>query len=265
MASQYFLPLVEAIALETNNTLMIGINGCQGSGKSTLAALLERILTERYDKRVANLSIDDFYLTKAERAKLGEKIHPLLTTRGVPGTHDIALLENTLKQLTTSGQHTICRFDKATDDRATENQLTRIDTPVDIIILEGWCVGVTPQDQIALSEPINQLEKTEDANGQWRSFVNASIEHYQQVFKQIEQLIMLKAPSFECVKEWRAQQEKQLSLKTKQYSPMSCEELEHFIAHYQRLTEHMLRETPKIANHVFHLNSQHKIIRHDRK
>ena len=47
------------------------------------------------------VSIDDFYLTRAERKKLGEQVHPLMETRGVPGTHDVQMLATCIEDLKT--------------------------------------------------------------------------------------------------------------------------------------------------------------------
>jgi len=61
---------------------VLGIAGAQGSGKSTIA----RALAARFGCPV--LSLDDLYLDGAARQRLAETVHPLLRTRGVPGTHD---------------------------------------------------------------------------------------------------------------------------------------------------------------------------------
>ena len=78
--------------LQTTSSLpqVVGICGAQGSGKSTLvAALAERLAEEGI--AAATLSLDDLYFTRAERLRLASEVHPLFATRGVPGTHDIAL------------------------------------------------------------------------------------------------------------------------------------------------------------------------------
>ena len=129
-------------------TLFLGINGAQGTGKSTLAAFLQFALESNTGWCVAVLSIDDFYLTKAERKALGKRIHPLLATRGVPGTHDMQMLAACIERLRNLNAETILslpRFDKARDDRASPDSWPVISGPVDLIILEGWCIGSKPQ------------------------------------------------------------------------------------------------------------------------
>ena len=101
--------------------LVIGICGSQGSGKSTGAGVL-RLLLQAAGLRVAALSIDDLYLPKDARAKLAEEVHPLLATRGPPGTHDVALGEYLLDALGTPQVTAIPRFDKARDTRSDPSQ-----------------------------------------------------------------------------------------------------------------------------------------------
>ncbi len=275
IADKYFLPLTyEILALvksqPSGKPFMIGINGSQGSGKSTLALLLSTILTEHYHKSVANLSIDDFYQTKSERQQMAAKIHPLLQTRGVPGTHDIALLNTTLSDLSgNKGPAVIPRFDKSIDDRHPRNEWDSIQAPVDIIILEGWCVGARPQTEQQLSKPINTLEQQEDEQGTWRNYINQLIiKDYLPLFKQLDTLIMLRAPSFDCVYQWRQKQENKLREKIQetkgtssndQSGIMTQEQLQRFIQHYERLTIDMINTLPNHADIVFNLGTDHTI------
>ncbi len=275
LATQYFLPLAKELAEEstTQGTLLVGINGCQGSGKSTIAALITQVLTDIQGKKVANLSIDDFYYKKSQRQQLAEEVHPLFATRGVPGTHDTELLNRTLQQLLhTSGNIKIPRFNKAVDDRFPEINWDSIEGPVDIIILEGWCVGVTPQPGNELYTPTNTLEIEEDIQAIWRNTINKAIkEKYSPIFEKFNQLIMLKAPSFECVYDWRKKQEDKLQMSQSNQDKdagamsgiMNESALQRFIQHYQRLTEHMLTTLPQKADVIFHLNTEHQIIKRE--
>ncbi|MGE7138366.1 hypothetical protein ACQKIE_12125 [Luteibacter sp. NPDC031894] len=150
---------------------VLGISGLQGSGKSTLARGLIDVARERGWGAVS-LSIDDVYLTRVEREALAVNLHPLLRTRGVPGTHDLALLASTLDALTKASPERpvrIPRFDKSRDDRYDAALWPAIGEPPKLVVLEGWCVGVEPAtDPHKLSEPVNALERDEDADGRWR-------------------------------------------------------------------------------------------------
>ena len=113
-----------------NKTLLIGLNGAQGSGKSTLASLLADLIEAGFNKSVLSLSLDDFYLTRSERRLLSKDIHPLLLTRGVPGTHDIELATSVIHKLKQPINKPVAVpiFDKAADDRVAECDWRMVDT-----------------------------------------------------------------------------------------------------------------------------------------
>ena len=264
IARDTYLPLIDWLDKKTETPLLLGINGCQGSGKSTLADFIAAVQAMR-GRRVAVLSIDDFYLTRRERAQLAQSIHPLLQTRGVPGTHDLALALQTVDSLLSlsPGDTTqLPRFDKSSDDRAPLSQWPTIEGPIDMVILEGWCVGSRPQSANELTTPVNTLEKNEDADGRWRQFVNDSLKNYQQLFERLHTMVMLKAPDFSCVYRWRLEQEQKLAaLRPDGSGVMSAEEIARFIQHYQRLTEANLVALPSHADVILELNHQHGIDR----
>ncbi|ETN91533.1 nucleoside triphosphate hydrolase domain-containing protein [Gammaproteobacteria bacterium MOLA455] len=267
-AARWFSPLLEKYQSAADKPLIIGINGSQGSGKSTLADYLCSMLSERYQLRCVSLSLDDFYLTKRQRQQLAKQVHPLLATRGVPGTHDIPLaLETIAKLVDGSAETLIPRFDKSRDDRMPEAQCDRISGAVDIIVFEGWCVGAQAQSDEQLNEPVNSLESEQDADLVWRTSVNQALAgEYQVLFGLLDELIMLQAPSFESVFNWRLEQEEKLaaslgnSASDKHQGIMSATQIGEFIAHYQRITEHSLGEMPQRADHLFRLDSQRQIV-----
>lgn len=265
-----YIPLAAHLAERAENSaepLLLGINGAQATGKSTAAEILVCLLWERHGLRSCSLSIDDIYLTRAERRDLAERIHPLLMTRGVPGTHDLTLARQLFAALRAAGPATetaIPRFDKAADDRlAPERGDTFVGRP-DIVVFEGWCVGAVPQPETELERPCNNLEREEDAECRWRRYVNRRLEDYQSLFGQLDTLVMLRAPSFEQVFQWRSLQERKLrdslgpeQLKTSRV--MTDEQLRVFISHYERLTRWILSELPERADVVLQLNPQHRV------
>jgi D-glycerate 3-kinase len=266
-ANKWFTPLVAEFKNPQQPAIIIGINGTQGSGKSTLADYICTMLGEQ-GLNCVSLSLDDFYLTRAERETLAAEVHPLLKTRGVPGTHDVALALQTIDSLRKgTGETLIPRFDKSTDDRHLEADCDLVSGPVDVIILEGWCVGAKPQPEAALAEPVNSLEAERDADGNWRNFFNRALTtDYQPLFDSINKLIMLRAPSFDTVFNWRLEQEQKMIARLEEQNNidrsgvMSEAQIAEFIAHYQRITEFSLVEMPCRADHLFQLDAQRQII-----
>jgi D-glycerate 3-kinase len=238
---------------------VVGICGAQGCGKSTAAAALAANLA-RSGYRTATLSLDDLYLSRAERQALGRTVHPLLATRGVPGTHDTRLGNAVFESLGRPEQTDIPRFDKASDQPLPRAQWDRFAGPADIVLFEGWCVGARPQSRGALGTPVNRLEAEEDADGRWRSYVNDSLNcGYRELFQRIDYQVLLAAPSFDIVKHWRCEQEETLraGLNAAGLSTdglMDAGQIARFVQHYERLTRHILAEMPGRADLVIRLD-----------
>jgi D-glycerate 3-kinase len=197
-----------------------------------------------------SLSLDDIYLTRAEREELARTVHPLLRTRGVPGTHDVALGLQVIAALERGEAALLPRFDKGTDDRAPQSAWDRAPANTRLLIFEGWCTGAVPQDEAALAEPVNALERDEDPDGSWRAHANRALAgEYRALFGRLDLLILLAAPGFETVYGWRCQQEQVLHQRGAPQA-MSDEAIARFIAHYERLTRHILSEMPARADMV---------------
>lgn len=271
MAESAFSPLIDEFNTQyqvNQKTYIIGINGCQGSGKSTLADYLCTVVAEKYHLATVALSLDDFYLTKAERIELARKIHPLLAQRGVPGTHDVNLAIDTISSLASGNKALITRFDKSMDDRVPEANSETITGHIGLIVIEGWCFGAKPQAPNSLIEPVNHLERLEDPDGVYRDYVNTALAtQYPQLFELVDSTAMLRAPSFKTVFEWRLEQEQKLieKLRTTKTDPasvstMSDQEIRRFIQNFQRITEHCLEEMPTRVDHLFQLNAARQIV-----
>jgi len=238
--------------------LIVGLCGAQGSGKSTIAA----VLAERIADTVV-LSLDDLYVPRAERERLAQVVHPLLKTRGVPGTHDVTLGETILADLRAGRPVKLPRFDKAIDDRAPESTWPRV-TGARLAIFEGWCVGARPQPDEALENPVNALEDDEDPDEIWRHYANDALAGPYQALFAVDALVFLAAPDFDVVYQWRQQQEHALAAEitagTRSGRAMSDEEVGRFIQFYQRLTGHIMREMPDRADLVVRLDANRKVI-----
>jgi D-glycerate 3-kinase len=266
-AQYWFDPLAESMVVQQEGArrpLLFAVNGSQGSGKSTLCAYLEMAIATRYHLKTVTLSLDDFYYTREQRLALSQDVHPLLLTRGVPGTHDIALLGEVLAKLLARDNKesvAIPRFDKATDDRMP--QWEDISGSVDIVLLEGWCLGARPQPVEQLVEPINALEMNEDPHGIWRNYVNSILARdFLPLYKHVDHWVMLQAPGFECVYEWRREQEAKLALDKGGKSGrriMNEVQLARFIQFYERLTQVCLRDLPAQVDQLYALDEKRRV------
>ena len=233
---------------------VIGLAGSQGSGKSTLSKCVARLAETLLGHPAIVLSLDDFYLPKAERVALAD-IHPLLVTRGVPGTHDATWLAETIDRLTQGKSADIPLFDKGEDDRLPD--VSRIN-PVSFVIIEGWCVGARAEPLARLAAPLNLLEREEDSSGDWRHWVNDALGSapYQKL-SEVDLMIYLRPSDFDHVLNWRIEQEQRHNQGSQQ---MNAASLKRFIAHYERISRWMMEELTSRADHTLTLGADHEIL-----
>jgi len=245
--------------------LIIGLAGGQGSGKTTISSILTLILKKYFKLNVFKVSIDDFYKTRKDRKLLSKNKHPLLMTRGVPGTHDIDLMLSLFKKIKNKNFETlqIPKFNKAIDNRCSKSLWQKIKTKPDVIIFEGWCVGAKAQTSTQLIKPINSLENVYDKDAKWRSYVNNQLKNkYKTLFNQLDGLLYLKAKNFNILREWRLKQERKLWLQTKNKKNlkiMSSGDITSFMQTYQRITQQMFKDAIKSSSIIMELNSKHQI------
>lgn len=246
-------------ALDTQTTVPVfGITGLQGSGKSTLAAQMKVAATQR-GLHAAVLSIDDFYLTRAERRCLAYDVHPLLATRGPPATHDLPLALEVLDALHAGAETALPRFDKLADDRLPASQWPRLHGRADLVILEGWFLGTPAEDAAALDAPINALERDEDVDGRWRRWCNDALARdYPALWRRIDRLLFLQPPGFDIVPAWRWQQEQRLQSAKPSHPGMDRTQVERFVQHFERVSRQALRTLPAIADITVALDADRK-------
>lgn len=237
--------------------LVLGLCGAQGSGKSTVAARL----AARFGGS-AVLSLDDLYRTRAERQRLAREVHPLFATRGVPGTHDVALGVRTLAAIARGEAVPLPRFDKAIDDRAPMDSWPMAPDRCALVIFEGWCVGARPQAEEALAAPCNRLEAEEDGQGIWRRHANTALaEDYPALFDRLDMLVLMTPPDWPTVLRWRTQQEEALRrVRGDGQGVMDAAMLARFVSHYERLTRHIWSEMPARADLCLRLDEERNLI-----
>ena len=248
---------------QNKKILFLGLSGGQGSGKTTITAILKIILTKYFKRKVCVISVDDFYKTLNDRNKMSHAIHPLLKTRGVPGTHDINLVKKFFdiikkKKFT---KIKLPKFEKAKDNRLKKKYWFNIKKKPEIVILEGWCVGAKPQSNSIINKSINVLEKYEDKHLIWRKYANEKLKkEYKKLFAMVDHFIFMKIPNFNVVLKWRLLQENKLKKKSHlQKEIMSYNEIKRFIMFYQRITLQMIKDLSKSASVFMLLKKNHEI------
>ena len=267
MIKSFLIPLCFWINGKANKKkpYFVGLAGGQGTGKTTTSSLIKIILSKYFKLNVFRISIDDFYKTRKERISLSKRVHPMLLTRGVPGTHDINMMLNFFKKSKSKKfkRLKLPTFNKAIDDRFSKKHWYDLKKKPDVIIFEGWCVGAKSENNNTLKKTINSMEITKDRKQIWRKYVNDQLKSkYKKLYSQLNCLIYLKAKDFSLLQKWRLKQERKLWIKSKKSLKtkiMSKEDVLSFMQTYQRVTQNMFRYMPKYASIIINLNSNHQI------
>ena len=253
MIKNYLIPICFWIAKKIDNKkpYFVGLAGGQGTGKTTISSIIKIILEKYFKLKVFKISIDDFYKTRKERIALSKKAHPMLLTRGVPGTHDINMMLDFFKKSKAKKfkNMKLPNFNKAIDDRFPKNKWNTINKRPDVIIFEGWCVGARAETNKTLKKSINSIEKANDHKLVWRKFVNQQLKtKYKKLYSQLNCMIYLKAKNFSLLQKWRLKQEHKLWLKTKKkgsHKIMSKGDVINFMQTYQRITQNIFKNMNK--------------------
>jgi len=265
MIKTFLIPLCFWISKKADKKrpYFVGLAGGQGTGKTTISSLIRIILNKYFKLNVFRISIDDFYKTRKERVNLSKRVHPMLLTRGVPGTHDINMMLNFFRKSKSKKfkRLKLPTFNKAIDDRYDKKKWYDLKKRPDVIIFEGWCVGAKSEKNETLKKTINSMEKVKDQKQVWRKYVNDQLKSkYKNLYSQLNCLIYLKATNFNLLQKWRLKQERKLWVKSKVKSKiMSKRDVLNFMQTYQRITQNMFKNTPKYASIILNLNNNHQI------
>ncbi|MEK6939740.1 MAG: P-loop NTPase fold protein [Nanoarchaeota archaeon] len=197
-------------------TIIVGIQGGQGTGKTTIVQFLEKQLKKK-GFNVQSFSIDDYYKSWKERKALQQKYpsNPFYhISRGLPGTHRVKFLLETLQKTKAGKDFEIPVFDKSLYDGKGDvlSKTRKVKGRQDFVIVEGWCVGmpeVSSQKFLEICDKNNNIKKL-DPKLQDHKIVLGFLKGYQPIWKLLDYQIMLKADSPEVHKKWRLLQEKRL-------------------------------------------------------
>lgn len=228
------------LILELRRPVRIAVSGAQGCGKTTACKAFAAA-----NPRTAHFSLDDIYLATAERKALAANVHPLFKVRGPPGTHDLELGKRTLAKLKDARAQDVVqlpRFDKLADHRVPAPEWPTFKGTANVVLVDGWCMGATPEAPDALEMPENDLELDEDEAAVWRTHANTQLETaYADFFGRFDLFIHIAAPSFDVVPQWRLEQEATLrGLALDKVPPEVKTNIGRFVQYYERITRHML-------------------------
>lgn len=234
--------VIETIDFATaKQPLIVGISGPQGSGKLYLADSLQTSLQQQHGLNVVKFLIDDLYLTYEEQQELtalaNKTDNKLLRGRGLPGTHDVALLTKIMEDLIARKSVLIPQYDKSCydglGDRAPQNEWLVVDKRVDIVLFEGWFVGYQAlnDDLIRLNYlragpfsviQSNRLYEIEQ--------INEYLKQYHSIWDTFDKFIILKSDDVNNVYKWRIEQEHALVKKVGE--GMSDDKVREFVNRY---------------------------------
>lgn len=251
---QLWLPLAVQLAnqrQQLGRPIIQGILGGQGTGKTTLTRSLALIL-QRLGYRAVSLSIDDLYKTYAERQQIAAT-DPRLVWRGPPGTHDVGLGCQVLSQLRQGDRIVdLPRFDKSLHsgqgDRTTPDPVNNID----IVLFEGWFVGIRPLPPDQLATALTQLPwpiQTE-ADCQFAQDCNQWLRDYEPLWDLLDRLMVLCPPDYRLSQQWRRQAEQDMKATGK--AGLSDDTIDQFVIYFWRALHPELFIQPMIAGTTAH-------------
>ena len=226
----FYLPLITYIRNYLNQEkkpLIIGISGLPGSGKSTASKNLEEI-SKLMNISLKVISLDDFYLPSPQLDH-SMKGNPWNVPRGLPGSHSISEISNTINTFLNKGILSAPQFDKSLRDGLGDRS-GWIETRANVLILEGWFLGCKPFD-VDNSELFNLEENLNPALNKkeidYRYLVQKSLENYLPIWDNLLRIWHLKADSFNNTVNWKSEQEQ--NLRTKKGSSLQGDQLTSFV------------------------------------
>tara|TARA_Y100000310_G_scaffold153901_1_gene153449 strand:+ start:16121 stop:16942 length:822 start_codon:yes stop_codon:yes gene_type:complete len=216
-------------------TLLVGMQGGQGTGKTTISKFLTKEL-KSYGYKVVRFSIDDFYLSWDKRKRLMKKHsnNPFYQiSRGMPGTHRVKDLYDTLKKAKQGKAFSIPIFDKSLHNGKGDiiKKTVKVKGKLDFLILEGWNVGL-PDVSLAKLSKICKKYKINLQRGSGLTLQKNKV--YKKIWKILQYYIQVLPDKSNLHYQWRLLQEKRL-IRDKGKG-MSLKEIKHFTDIYLPLT-----------------------------
>lgn len=247
---QYYLPVyfwLEKMVTRTakaaarkGGAVVLGISCPQGGGKTTLTRFLKDMFTVR-GLHCVSASLDDFYWTHKDQRRLAERHHgnDLMEFRGMPGTHDMNLLLDTLHALRKGEPADIPRYDKSAyrgrGDRVERGRWTAVDRDVKVAILEGWCLGFEPVDSKKMVTADQRLHP-----------VNEYLRSYLCLKDLLDAMVVMQVDDVRWVYNWR--EESEMHMREAGRDSLSKDDVKDFVRRFMPAYELFL---PQLYSHEF--------------
>ncbi len=230
----YWIPLAQKLAdqqQKLSRPLIQGLLGGQGTGKTTLGVILS-ILLKHLGKTFLSISLDDLYKTYTDRKKLRDR-RPDLIWRGPPNTHDVDLGLQVLQQLRDRNLDqpqpiAIPRFDKSLHNGAGDRIDPEISYGADIVLFEGWFVGMRPLPVSAFRNFIPPI--LTEGDREFALECNANLYNYLPLWDYLDSLIVLVPEDYQYSLQWRLEAEHKLIASGK--TGMSDQETTQFVEYF---------------------------------
>lgn len=246
-----WVPLAFQIAHWRNaqsRVLIQGFLGGQGTGKTTLTKVLA-LLLNKLGYSTVSWSLDDLYLPYVDRVRLRTR-DPRMIRRGPPGTHDVQLGIEVLQQFQ-RGEFPISlpRFDKSAHGGEGDRSEPELITQADIILFEGWFVGVRPI--------VSEFEIVADQ--QFAQAMNQQLQSYVPLWELLDRFVILYVPEYQLSKQWRKEAEHKMIAQGK--AGMSDAEIDEFVEYFWQALHPELFIPPllKQADLVLEIGDGHSV------
>ena len=188
---------------------ILGISALPGTGKTTLGKWLEA-MSLKFNFKIAVISIDDFYLP-SDQMKIAIKNNPWNVSRGFPGSHSVQVMHEKLLTWKKNGELNVPVFDKSLRNGLGDRSHWRSDNP-DLLIIEGWFLGVEPCSSDFYYQDVNSLELSPHESS-YRLNIQKNLIQYLDIWGLIDNIWHLKPLKFEFMNVWKSNQEKEMFLK----------------------------------------------------